>query len=200
MSEHYYTSNPQSAHKLEACRYQYRGEELTFMTDAGVFSRGEVDNGTDALLKALPEELTGDVLDLGCGWGAISVTVAKKWPGCKVTACDVNERALGLTADNAGRNGVQVQTVISDGLTNIQENFDCILTNPPIRAGKQVIYRMFAECRDHLRENGSLVLVIRKQQGAPSAIKYLSTLFASVECIDKSGGFWVICCQKGLKA
>ena len=200
MSDHYYSASPQSAHRYAVCEYGYRGEALRFTTDAGVFSRGEMDFGTDVLLRALPDPVTGDVLDVGCGWGAIGVTVGKKYPGCRVTMCDVNERAAELTRDNARRNGVDAGVLLSDGLSRVAGSFDFILTNPPIRAGKQVIYGIFAEAREHLKPAGEMYLVIRKQQGADSAVKYLKTLFADVETIERSGGFHVIRCRKETEA
>lgn len=199
MNDHYYTQNPASEHKYAPCDYSYRGHELHFTTDAGVFSRGEVDFGTDVLLKALPDELAGRILDLGCGWGAVGVTVGKCWPGCAIVMSDVNERALELAGKNARTNGVTAQTVLSDGLSNIPGTFDAVITNPPIRAGKQVIYSMFRDCAGKLREQGALYLVIRKQQGAESALKFLKTIYSDVETIEKSGGFWVIRCKGGIQ-
>lgn len=196
MNDHYYSADPQSEHRYAETAYAYRGAELRFLTDAGVFSRGEVDFGTQVLLRALPEEMSGRVLDLGCGWGAVGVSLAKRYPACRVTMSDVNRRALDLAAKNAQSNGVQAQCVQSDGLDAVEGPFDLIVTNPPIRAGKQVIYRLFAQSADKLSPGGALYLVIRKQQGAESAIKYLKTIFSQVDTVEKSGGFWVIRCIK----
>ena len=193
MSDHYYTRNPESESRPVSCEYDYRGIHLIFQTDAGVFSKGEVDAGTDLLLKALPEEMSGDILDLGCGWGVIGISVARKWPETRVTMADVNLRALELSRENARKNRAEVTCVESDGMTALQgKKFDAVITNPPIRAGKQVIYRMFAEAAEALKPDGTLMLVIRKQQGAESCMKYLATLFNKVEKISKSGGFWVL--------
>ena len=200
MADHYFTADPQSAHRYASCEYAYRGETLRFITDAGVFSRGEMDFGTDVLLRSLPDPMAGRTLDIGCGWGAIGVTVGKRYPECRLTLCDINERAVDLSRKNAENNGVRAEIVQSDGLSNVSGTFDCILTNPPIRAGKQVIYAIFAEAAKRLKENGSMYLVIRKQQGADSAVKYLKTLFAHVEVIEKSGGFHVIRCREALYA
>ena len=197
MSDHYFSASPTSEHRYAEAEYVYRGETLRFLTDAGVFSRGEVDFGTDVLLRALPEEMTGRVLDLGCGWGAVGASVGKKYPACRIVMSDVNERALALAAKNAAANGVQAETAQSDGLERVEGPFDYILTNPPIRAGKQVIYRLFAESAQKLSPEGSLYIVIRKQQGAESAVKYLKTIFQQVDTVDKSGGFWVIRCREG---
>ena len=197
MHDHYYSRDPQSAHRYAEADYVYRGVSLRFATDAGVFSRGEVDAGTHALLNALPQDMAGRVLDLGCGWGAVGVSVGKRYPACGVVMSDVNRRALELAEKNAKANGVSAQTVESDGCAGIEGPFDWIVTNPPIRAGKQVIYKMFADCASLLTPAGALYLVIRKRQGAESALNYLKTVYAAVETVEKSGGFWVIRCGRG---
>ena len=192
MNDQYYTADPSSESRPVPCAFPYRGHGLNFMTDAGVFSKGELDQGTRLLLDALPA-LTGDVLDLGCGWGAIGVSVAKANPGCRVVMADVNRRALQLSRDNLERNKTAAEVIESDGMAAVLDRrFDAVITNPPIRAGKQVIYKMFADASTHLNQGGALYLVIRKQQGAESCVKYLKTLFAQVEKLDKSGGFWVL--------
>lgn len=197
MSEQYFTGKPTSESRPVDCEFEYRGHAMRFTTDAGVFSKGELDNGTRILLKALPDDLKGRVLDLGCGWGPVGVSLGKCFPDLEIVMSDVNERALSLAKENAVRNRVKASGVLSDGLDSVEGDFDCIITNPPIRAGKQVIYRMFAQSRDRLREKGQLYIVIRKQQGAQSAITYLKTLFNQVDTIEKSGGFWIIRCQGG---
>ena len=197
MNDHYYTRVPQSESRPVDCEYNYRGVALSFRTDAGVFSKGEVDTGTRLLLEALPEEMSGDILDLGCGWGVIGISIARKWPGTRVVLADVNTRALDLSRENAKRNRAEVTCVESDGMAALAgQAFDAVVTNPPIRAGKQIIYKMFADAADSLKPGGALYLVIRKQQGAESCMKYLQTIFDSVEKLDKSGGFWVIKAMK----
>lgn len=197
MNDHYYTRNPASESRPVDCEYVYRDIPLAFRTDAGVFSKGEMDAGTDLLLKSLPEEMTGDILDLGCGWGVIGICVARRWPDTRVTMADVNLRALELARGNAERNRAEVRCLESDGMEALKgEQFDAVITNPPIRAGKQIIYRMFADAEECIRPGGSLILVIRKQQGAESCIRYLQTLFPKVEKTARSGGFWVLTAVK----
>ena len=198
MNDHYYTRTPQSASRPAECEFTYRGIDLVFRTDAGVFSRGEVDTGTRLLLEALPENLGGEILDLGCGWGVIGISIARKWPEARVTMADINTRALDLSRENAKRNRAEVVCAESDGMAAFEgKTFDAVVTNPPIRAGKQVIYKMFADAARSLAPEGALYLVIRKQQGAESCIRYLQTLYASVEKLDRSGGFWVLKASKG---
>ena len=197
MNDHYYTREPASESRPAECAFTYRGIGMTFVTDAGVFSRGEVDNGTRALLEALPEEMGGVILDLGCGWGVIGISVALKWPEARVTMADVNLRALELARKNAEKNRAGVTCAESDGMEAFMgKAFDAVITNPPIRAGKQVIYKMFADAAECLKPGGALYLVIRKQQGAESCLKYLQTLYPRVEKLDRSGGFWVLKASK----
>jgi 16S rRNA (guanine1207-N2)-methyltransferase len=192
MPEHYFSENPESPHHLAQCKASYRGREFNFETDAGVFSRDGIDKGTEILLNALPE-LSGDVLDLGCGWGAIGVCVAGAFPKAQVTMADINSRAVELSRGNVKRNNVQARVLQSDGFEGLGgERFSFILLNPPIRAGKQVIYGMFEKSAEHLATGGSLYIVIRKQQGAPSALTFLSTVFKSVQVVEKEAWFWVI--------
>ncbi|MBQ3268575.1 MAG: class I SAM-dependent methyltransferase [Clostridia bacterium] len=191
MSDHYYTENPASAHDERRIVLSILGQELTFTTDAGVFSRDGLDRGTELLLEALPE-LTGRVLDLGCGWGAVGVALGKKYPALGIVMTDINSRAVELARRNLAANGVKAEVVQGDGFQSVAGDFDAIVTNPPIRAGKAVIYGLFAQARDRLRPGGALYLVIRKQQGAPSALKYLREIYAGAEVIDRGSGFHVI--------
>lgn len=195
--EHYYTAVPQSAHRPAEVRFSYRGNDFAFATDSGVFSRTELDRGTEVLMSALPETLSGPVLDMGCGYGAIGVAVGKTWPQTSVTMADINQRACGLARTNAERNGVQAEIIESDGYEKLMgTRYALILQNPPIRAGKSVIYQMFSDAAKCLLEDGELWLVIRKQQGAPSAMSYLKTIFEEAETVEKKSGYWVLRCRK----
>ena len=145
-NDHYYTAEPSSDHRPGEVRFCYGGRELVFATDSGVFSRRELDRGTEGLLAALSESVAGPVLDMGCGYGTIGGAVGARWPGLAVTMADVNRRACDLARENARRNGVRAEVLESDGYIALTgRRFATILQNPPIRAGKAVIYRMFAD-------------------------------------------------------
>ena len=191
MNDQYYTREPGSESRPVECGFEYRGKALRFTTDAGVFSRDGLDRGTEVLLNALPE-LTGRVLDLGCGWGAVGVSLGAKDPGLEIVMTDLNARAVDLARRNLAANGVRAAVVQGDGFAAVEGKFDAIVTNPPIRAGKAVIYGLFDRARDFLNPGGRLYVVIRKQQGAPSALKYLREVYGEAEVIDRSGGFHVI--------
>ena len=191
MSEHYYTASPSSAHDERRVTLKALGNELTFITDAGVFSRDGLDRGTELLLEALPA-LSGRVLDLGCGWGPVGVALGKKYPGLEIVMTDINTRAADLARRNLAENGVGATVLQGDGFDPVEGQFDAIITNPPIRAGKAVIYGLFDQAKARLAPGGALYIVIRKQQGAPSALKHLKEVYGDAEVIDRSSGFWVI--------
>ena len=194
MADHYYTASPSSEHEERSFRAVFAGRVLAFDTDAGVFSKQHVDPGSELLCKSLPDTLGGRVLDMGCGWGAMTVMTLARFPKAQVTMADVNERALALAVSNVEKNRMQAKAVLSDGFEKIVGEFDAVITNPPIRAGKAVIYKMFEDAKAHLVPGGALYLVIRKQQGAPSALKFLKELYGKAEVIERDGGYWIIEC------
>ncbi len=196
MPDHYYTASPESAHEARSFRTVFAGRTLAFDTDAGVFSKQHVDPGSELLCRALPDDIHGRVLDMGCGWGAMTVMTLARFPDAQVTMADVNERALELAKSNVKKNFMQATAVLSDGFAQIEGEFDAVITNPPIRAGKAVIYKMFEDAKVHLVPGGRLFLVIRKQQGAPSALKFLAELYGEAEVIEREGGYWIIECVK----
>ena len=196
MAEHYYTNTPTSEHEERSFRAVFAGRVLAFDTDAGVFSKQHVDPGSELLCKSLPDTISGRVLDMGCGWGAMTVMTLARFPRAEVVMADVNERALALAVSNVQKNHMQAQAILSDGFEKIEGEFDVVITNPPIRAGKAVIYKMFEDAKAYLVPGGSLYLVIRKQQGAPSALKFLKELYSKAEVIERDGGYWIIRCDK----
>ena len=189
MSEHYYTSAPESESRPFEFEAECLGQKLVFACDRGVFSKGEIDEGTRILLEALPP-LKGRVLDLGCGWGPVGITLGKLYPDLSVLMSDVNQRAVELAKTNLKKNRLHnAGAVVSDGFEELEGAFDCIITNPPIRAGKQTIYRLFDDAIKRLNPGGSLFIVIRRQQGAESALRHLGDC---ARVIEKKKGFWVI--------
>ena len=197
MAEYYYTSAPTSEHEERSFRAVFAGRVLAFDTDAGVFSKQHVDPGSELLCKALPDTLGTRVLDMGCGWGAMTIMTLARFPKAEITMADVNERALALAVSNVEKNHMQAKAILSDGFEKVEGEFDAVITNPPIRVGKSVIYKMFEDAKEHLAPGGALYLVIRKQQGAPSALKFLKELYGKAEVIERDGGYWIIECIKG---
>lgn len=197
--DHYYSANPTSESNEREIKYEIKEKVLKFISDNGVFSKEHVDFATDFMLRTIIEDgLSGSVLDMGCGYGVIGVTVSNLCPSVsKVTMCDINNRAIDLATRNATRNKVaNAKIFASDGFENVEGMFDVIITNPPIRAGKAVIYKMYEDAKNHLSDGGRFYLVINKKHGAPSTINHLNELYNEVEVLDKKAGFNVIRCKK----
>jgi 16S rRNA (guanine1207-N2)-methyltransferase len=173
----------------------FYGVEYKFKTDNGVFSKNNIDFGTRFLLETIPlKDIKGDVLDVGCGYGPISIVLGKMLD-IQIDGVDVNKRAIHLGEMNKKLNNVyNANFFISDCYEKVNKKYDVIITNPPIRAGKDVVYKIFDEAKDHLKENGCLYIVIRKEQGAKSAIEHLKEKY-KVEILDKKSGYFVIKCN-----
>jgi 16S rRNA (guanine1207-N2)-methyltransferase len=194
MSEHYFSKDPSSQSRVATAVWEYGGKEYEFLTDSGVFSRGRVDYGSRLLASSLPA-IRGRVLDIGCGYGFIGLAVKLLNPQAEVVLCDVNLRALALARENAKRLGVQAEILESDGYARIAGKFDAIVTNPPVRAGKAVYYPWFDSAPERLNPGGALFIVLQRKQGAPSAVKRLEALFASVREIGHGAGYNAIAAQ-----
>ncbi|MEW9032466.1 MAG: class I SAM-dependent methyltransferase [Planifilum fimeticola] len=193
--EHYFTSRPETTGAERQIAARLKGFEFRFWTDAGVFSKQGIDFGTRLLIETVQLPEAAEILDLGCGYGPVGIVCAKADPSCRVTMVDVNRRALLLAERNARLNGVSGRVTIleSDGLRALSDRlFDAALINPPIRAGKAVVYRLFAESAEHLRPGGSLWVVIRKKQGAESAKRELEKHFRNVSRVEQKKGYWIL--------
>ena len=190
---HYYTDNRSLPSDRKEFSYCFDNENFVFVTDIGVFSKGSIDYGTYLLMKAVyRRDLGQKILDLGCGYGPVGIILKRFFPQCDCTMVDVNHRALELAQINCERNSTPNQVSFSDDITALHNTFDSIILNPPIRAGKVVVYDLYQKSHDVLRENGSLYIVVQKKQGADSHKKKLEELFRNVDILDKDGGYVVI--------
>ena len=171
------------------------GKKFSFFTDNGVFSKDGLDFGSRLLLETIPlEEVGGKVLDMGCGYGVFGITL-NKILSCSVDMVDVNLRALHLSEINAKENRCSnVRIFESFTYSNIDSKYTSIVTNPPIRAGKKVVYDIVMNAKDHLEIDGKLFVVIRKEQGAKSLIKDLQENGYKVDVLEKKGGFFILKC------
>ncbi|MDO5015480.1 MAG: methyltransferase [Eubacteriales bacterium] len=197
---HYFEPSPDTPHRKQNFCEEVVGKKFYFLTDSDTFSRKSLDFGSRLLLETSLEQLDfaqGErVLDLGCGWGPVGIVLQAFHPELKLSFSDVNERALELARENYRANikHKQADFVQSDGLEKLTGSFNKIFLNPPIRAGKQVIFRLFNEAYEALLPGGELLIVIRKKQGADSTRKELERLFGSnqVEDIARKAGYRVL--------
>ena len=191
---HYFQDDPNLASNIKKISFEVNGLTMNLLTDNGVFSKNKVDEGSLAFLKVLlPLELGNNILDLGCGYGTIGLTLAVAKKQARVTLADINARALNMCKRNADALDLSQRVTIlqSDIYEKIEGPYDSIVVNPPIRAGKAVTYRMYEEAKQYLIDGGSLFIVIRKAQGAESAAKYIESIFGNITMLDRHKGYHI---------
>lgn len=170
------------------------------MSDEGVFSKRGIDPGTRLLVEAFQSPQTaGPLLDVGCGYGPIGMVLAKENPSRNVVMVDINERAVNLAHQNVKHNGIlNVKVFQSNLFEQVEEsNFAAVISNPPIRTGKTLVYELFEKAYEHLAEGGEFWTVVRKQQGAASAFKKLQAIFPDVTVVHKKKGYVIM---KGIRS
>ena len=191
-----YFDNVDLKSNIEKYKTRIFDKEFCFNTDNGVFSKSKLDFGTRCLLENLPlEEIKGEILEVGCGYGVIPIILTRIVDKIEsFDAVDVNKRALHLAEMNKKENfAPKVNFFLSDCYKNINKKYDVIISNPPIRAGKNIVYEIVMNARNYLKEDGKLFIVINKDQGAKSLYKDLEKVY-KCELINKKKGFWIFKC------
>ena len=195
----YFAANPDAKHDEHLVDYHIDDIDLKFTTDAGVFSKLRIDYGSGVLIKTM-KDLTfpkAGILDVGTGYGPMGLFAAKFWPDQEVDMVDVNERALDLARRNAKFNQINnVNIYQSDIYEQVDKKYGLVITNPPIRAGKKVVDQILSEAKEHLVENGILLVVIQKKQGAPSAKAKMEDVFGNAEVVKKDKGYYILRSEK----
>ena len=193
---HYFSEKPEIKSEKKRIKYTIQNKKFEFITDNGVFSKSKVDFGTDLMLNEFLKKNRGlevekiKILDIGCGYGAVSVILKSFYPEISITLSDVNERALELSEENLKKYGINDYHIIkSDAFEKITEKFDVILSNPPIRAGKDIIFKIYSEAYEHLNENGQFYCVIQTKHGAKSTQKKLMEIFGNCDTVTIDGGY-----------
>ena len=188
---YYFDRNTDVESKEVTTRAEIEGRLYTFKTDNNVFSKKGLDFGTRTLLESIDmKNISGDVLDFGCGYGPIGIII-KSNTNCNVDMIDINERSIDLAKKNAELNKVEVNIFKSNIYENITKKYDYIITNPPIRVGKKILYEILVNAKDYLKENGEMIFVINKDQGAKSTMKDLEKYY-NVKLLGKEKGFYII--------
>lgn len=189
---HYFTNEENLKSEKEKVIAEINGIPFYFYTDNGVFSKGELDFGTELLLKNFKYDNPNNktLLDIGCGCGPIGIYASHL--GFAVDMSDVNKRAIHLSKMSLKEQNLNANVFESDAYQNINSKYDYIVSNPPIRVGKEKLYEIIMGAKDHLTDNGELWIVVRKQQGAESLIRDMKKVYKSVEVITKKKGFYII--------
>lgn len=195
MADHYYSKTQVAAHDRQRITDTLRGREFTFVTDSAVFSRERVDHGSRLLIEAMAFDPEATVLDLGCGYGPVGIVAAALAPRGYVHLIDVNDRAVELARENIELNRIRNAAArVSDGFASLPDDlvYDAILTNPPIRAGKQVVYGLLDAAADRLTPSGALWVVVGNKQGADSLHRHLAEHYREVVVAERQSGFRVL--------
>jgi len=196
----YFDPDPITTSDRRIIEYEFSDIRFRFITDSNVFSRKNVDYGTDALLKETVKDLRTQrpqyehFLDLGCGAGIVGVVLASRFPNCEIKGYDVNSRAVALANENAEFNKVRAsfeQLDINGGLKD-GEMFDAVVTNPPVRAGKSTVFKFYEEAFAHLNAGGRLYVVLQRKQGAGSSKAKIEELFGNCVTLGVSGGYHIM--------
>ena len=191
--DHYFTADPSVAFTREPVRVSVWGQEFSVNSGSGVFSRGRVDSGTAVLFRETEPPSPGRILDLGCGYGAIGLTIARAVPGAQVTAVDVNERALLLARENAASLGVADRFTASlPDEVDPTATYDEIWSNPPIRVGKEALHDLLLRWLPRLTPQGRAVLVVGKNLGADSLQRWLGEQGWPTQRLASAKGFRVL--------
>lgn len=188
----YYEDNQDLSHDFQTLTVELLGQSMRFKTDRGVFSKNGIDYGSRVLLENYQPESAKSLLDVGCGYGTLGLTLAKKFD-LDVTMVDVNSRALDLCRQNAIDNAVSNSKIeLSNIYESVSEKYDAIISNPPIRAGKEVVHEILAGAFGHLNDGGHLTIVIQKKQGAPSAQKKMEEVFGNCQLVARDKGYFIL--------
>lgn len=197
MSGQYFENNENLTSNINELTYYFRKTKMHFLSDNGVFSKGGIDFGSSLLLKTIDINQAKTLLDVGCGYGTIGLTIAKTNPECFVEMVDVNLRAIDLAKQNMALNEIKnVEIFVSNIYESVTKKYDVVVSNPPIRAGKKVVHEISLGSFERLNDGGKYYAVIQKKQGAESLYKALQTVFPVVEVIEKDKGYWIIEAKK----
>lgn len=192
----YFTNNDNLKSERRIIKYNYDSLSFSFISDNGVFSKSKIDYGSRLLVETFlkNKKEINNFLDVGCGYGFISIILSKvlKIYG---TGIDINKRALKLGIENAKLNKVNVEFIESNCYENINNKYDLIISNPPIRAGKSIVLNILENASNYLNKNGELWFVIRKDQGAKSIIKEINSLY-KINIVEKNKGFFIIVAKR----
>lgn len=189
---HYFTNEENLKSEIKKVIAEINGIPFYFYTDNGVFSKGELDFGTELLLKNFKYDNPNNkkLLDIGCGCGPIGIYASHL--GFTVDMSDVNKRAIHLSKMSLKEQNLNANVFESDAYKNITNKYDYIVSNPPIRVGKEKLYEIVMNAKEHLKDGGSLWIVVRKQQGAESMVRDMKNAYKTVEVIAKKKGFFII--------
>jgi 16S rRNA (guanine1207-N2)-methyltransferase len=193
--QHYFIDKQHNKEDYFKYTAEFNGKKYVFNSVDSMFSKDGLDEGTRVLLNTVVKlyELNGDVLDLGCGIGSIGVILKNEFPNTKIDMVDINKTAMTLARQNCALNNAGDNTVFESSLyDNIDKKYDFIVTNPPIKVGKEILFGVVTGAIKHLKDNGEIILVIRKNHGQESMKKHMEKVFGNAEILKRDKGYYIM--------
>jgi 16S rRNA (guanine1207-N2)-methyltransferase len=196
--EHYFAALPKSEAKLGLIRTTLRGNSFEFLTASSVFSKKRVDLGTRLLIEAMALPETGNVLDVGCGYGAVGIAAATSNPRLRVVMTDVNARAVRLAKQNVEKNKVHNAEVRCGYLYEpVKElEFRCVLSNPPVSAGMETVKAIITQAPKVMEREATFQMVIRSKIGAKTLPSVFNATFGNCMVLARKSGYRVLTAEK----
>ena len=190
--DHYFTAEPKVASRPRTIQVRLPDVGFELDTDRGVFAHGHLDSGTELLLRSVGPIPSGEIVDVGCGYGAIAITLALRNPDARVWAVDVNRRALDLCARNAERAGAHNVVPAEPDAVSGGIRFAAVYSNPPVRLGKEMLHELLLTWIGRLGPDAVAHLVVQRHLGADSLAAWLKGLGYRVERVRSKGGYRVL--------
>lgn len=191
---HYFVPSEHSPDDYFTFDFSFNSHNFRFTSCDDVFSKSEIDEGSLILIKTVLNKLNlqGKILDIACGYGAIGVILGKELD-TPIDMCDINNLAIDLCRINAKNNNICLgQIFVSDMWQNVENKYNHIVSNPPIKVGKKVLLNFLDGLYNHLEDGGDVTIVIKKNLGADSTKKYLKDIFGNCEVLERNKGYYIL--------
>lgn len=192
--QHYFIEKEHKKEDYFTYTETFNGKTYKMKSVDSVFSKDGFDEGTKVLLNTVIKnyDLSGDVLDVGCGVGVIGIVLKKEYPNINVDMLDVNNTAVELSKENCKNNNTVNNVFCSNLYEKVDKKYNFIVTNPPIKVGKEILFKVVSDAKEYLIDDGEIILVIRKSHGQESMKKHMESVFGNAEILKRDKGYYIM--------